>query len=594
MTMYPLTVLLPLFVGGIAALAMGVSPKSERYAKYIALAGALGSALLTVLLLVHAAPLPSQIAWFSAGGYSFHLELSFTSANQLLLLLIAVISPLIFLYSVGYMDVPSEQSRYYFLMSLFAVSMTLLAMSGGFLTFFIAWEGLGITSYLLIGFWYHKEAPPLAARKAITTILVGDICLLAGMLMIWSIFHTFSFAAIISGAHALATIPTIIIAAGVLLLVGAFTKSAQFPFHEWLSDAMEGPTPVSAFLHSSTMVKAGVFLAILLIPLFIELKLLWLMLVIGAITVLVGAVTALASDHIKKILAYSTMEDLGLMFVALGLNAIPAALLFFAVQAIYKALLLMSSGTIMKANGDDVNIYRVSSFGRNRLLFISALIGALSLAGLFPFSGFFGKVAIDSAAVSNVTVYVVLTVADFLTALYIFRWLFVPMGNQRRAPRSLIIAKFATMKRSMQAPQAILAAGVLAFTAYLFINGNFAVNLTAASIETAVVVFGMLAAYIMFRKTTSMLSERSRARLLMHTSYPVNAAYNLLAASVIGIARGAEAFERYLNRVLYAGARGVVGLGSSTKVAENGNVNIYVAALAAGLVIVLLLLILVP
>ncbi len=585
---------MPLLVGGIAALVMGFSVKAERYARYVAFAGSIGSALLTLFLLMNLPSGVNQTNWFTTGAYSFQLSLSFAYANQLLLILIAIISPLVFLYSIGYMDVPSEQSRYYFLLSVFAVSMTLLAMTGDFLTFFIAWEGLGITSYLLIGFWYQKEAPPGAARKAITTILIGDISMLAGMLIFWSSFHTFNFLAIISNASALTAIPLLLTIAGVLVLVGAFTKSAQFPFHEWLSDAMEGPTPVSAFLHSSTMVKAGVFIAVILFPLFITLNLLWLMLAVGAITVIVGALNALSSDHIKKILAYSTMEDLGLMFVALGLNALAAALLFFAVQAVYKALLLMSAGTIMKANNDDINIYRVSSFGRNRLLFIVALIGALSLAGIFPFSGFFSRVAIDSAATTNVIVYVVLTVADFLTALYIFRWLFVPTGNQKSASTTMIRTHFSTLKRTMQAPQVILAAVVLALTAYFFINGVAqGINIASAAIESVVSLFGILTAYIIFKKTATMLAERSRTRRMLQISYPVNAAYGYIAAFVTLIARGVEAFESYLNRIFYAGARRVMELGDLTKIAESGSVNTYVAAFAVGLVIVLALLVMI-
>ncbi len=593
--MYPLFIFAPIFVGGTLALIFGVSDRAERYSKHVALAGALGSSILSILLLLHIPSQAYQVNWFSLGQYAFQLSLSLGSVNQLLLLLVAIISPLIFLYSVGYMDVPSEQSRYYFELSLFTISMMLLAMSGGFLTFFVAWEGLGITSYLLIGFWYYREAPPSAARKAITTVLIGDICMLAGILLLWSYFHSFGFAAILSEAAALTSMPALVVIAALLILVGAFTKSAQFPFHEWLSDAMEGPTPVSAFLHSSTMVKAGVFLIILLLPLFVELNLLWVMLVIGALTAVIGAVNALTSDHIKKILAYSTMEDLGLMFVALGLNALPAALIFFAVQAVYKALMLMSAGTIMKSNDDSVSIYKVSSFGRNRVLFACALIGALSIAGIFPFSGFFGKVAVDSAASSNAVVYAVLTVVDFLTALYIFRWLFIPMENQKKASKAVYEGRFSALKKSMQVPQVILAAGVLAFTVYLVFDMHLQkINIATALVATAASLFGILAAYLMFKKTAGILSERSHTRLLIHTAPAVNAAYSYIAFAVQLAALGVESFDRYLNRLLYVGGRGVLALGGTIKITEKGNVNAYIAALAIGMVLVLVMLVLIP
>ena len=383
--------------------------------------------------------------------------------------------------------------------------------------------------------------------------------------------------------------------AALLILVGAFTKSAQFPFHEWLSGAMEGPTPVSAFLHSSTMVKAGVFLTVLLLPLFVKLNLLWPMLLIGTITAVIGAITALTSDHIKKILAYSTIEDLGLMFVAIGLNALPAALIFFTVQALYKALLLMSSGTIMKANDDRTSIYRVSSFGRNRLLFVSALIGALSISGIFPFSGFFGKVAVDSAASSNAIVYAVLTAVDFLTALYIFRWLLVPMENQKKAHQTVYSAGYSLLKKSMQIPQLVLAILIILFSIIFVYNGVAQqANLDHSIVEMAASSFGAITAYIMFKKAKNVLSEGSRSRKILYTGSAFNMAYLYMAKFFGLVAHAIEIFDNGLNRLFYMGSSGVMSLAGSVKIAEKGNINTYIAALAIGLILVFIILVFVP
>jgi NADH-quinone oxidoreductase subunit L len=603
--MFPLYAIVPLLIGGILSLLFGLSFKYQKYAKYSGLAGSLGSSLLS-LFLIFGTQISYTFNWFSISSYVVSLAISIQGINQLLLLLIAIISPLIFIYSIGYMDVPSEHSRYYFELSLFAASMILFAMSGDFITMFVAWEGLGITSYLLIGFWYNKDAPPFAARKAITTILLGDISMLAGILLIFSYYHTFIFSLIITQVLAQSTAIPITLTAGLIfILIGAFTKSAQFPFHEWLSDAMEGPTPVSAFLHSSTMVKAGVFLIALLLPLYLGANLNHLILIFGIVTVVIGALNALSSSHIKKILAYSTIEDLGLMFIALGLGALNAAIALFAVQAIYKSLLFMSAGTTMKANDDQTNIYKMQAFGKNRLLFVMALIGALSIAGILPFSGFIGKVAIENAATtsnlaatSNTIVYLVLVIVDFITSLYIFRWLFIPIKNQSENSDRRIKASFKFSKKSMVIPQIILAFLVLAFTFFGWIyiigplNWNFSPALIDLIIETVVAVLGTVVAYLLFKKAkVSAFSESSNARQFLSKGFFVNNAYVYVAKIVELIAKGIDTFDYELNRLVNAGGEGTVELGNIMKKVESGYVNLYIAAFAIGLIFVIILLV---
>ena len=591
MSMFILYLLLPLLIGGIAALLTGMTETGKRYSKYAAFAGALGSSLITLAVFLNPGMLQyGQIEWFTAIGNIFPLSFSFGYINQILLMLIGLISPLIFLYSMGYMDEPGEQGRYYIELSVFAASMTLLAISGGFITLFIAWEGLGITSYLLIGFWNNKDAPPYAARKAITTIVIGDIMMLAGILLIWVSLSTFNFTAIISSIEAMSHVPSIIIVALLLVIFGAFTKSAQFPFHEWLSDAMEGPTPVSAFLHSSTMVKAGVFIAILLLPIIAYSNLLWVLLAFGIITSIIGAFNASASTHLKKILAYSTIEDLGLMFVALGLNAVAAAVALFIVQAIYKALLFMSAGSIMKANDDEVDIHKLYSFNRNRTLFWVGIIGVISIAGIFPASGFFGKVLIDTAASSNATVYIILTVLDFVTGFYIFRWLLTPIKKEDMSSAIAIKAKYSALSKTMTIPQVILAAAVFILTIF-FLHLLTSINLQAAAVLMAASLFGVLSAYMLSRTSPDNLWERSRARNFFSKGFFVNAAYAYIAAGVSAVSVGIESLDNAINRIVYTGADGVLRIGNSMKRSGTGIVNTYVAGFAIGLIIILVILV---
>ncbi|MCL4389052.1 NADH-quinone oxidoreductase subunit L [Candidatus Marsarchaeota archaeon] len=590
--MYLLYLLLPLLLGALAAFICSFSSGAWRYSKYAGLGGAVASSLLTLFAFLKQNTIQlGQLQWFTAFHSTFAISLSFGYINQVLLAVVAVISPLIFFYSIGYMDVPEENSRYYAELSLFAASMMLLAVSGGFITLFIAWEGLGITSYLLIGFWTNKDAPQYAARKAITTIIIGDMMMLSGILVIFASLNTFNFSTMISEIAAMSTVPISIVAAFVLIILGAFTKSAQFPFHEWLSDAMEGPTPVSAFLHSSTMVKAGVFVVALLLPILAQLGLLNMILVFGIISAVIGALNAAGSTHIKKILAYSTIEDLGLMFIAIGLNALAAAMVLFIVQALYKALLFMNAGSIMKANDEETDLYKVSSFSKNRLLFATALIGALSIAGIFPFSGFFGKLAVDSAGLSNSTVYIVLIVLDFATGFYIFRWLFIPEKNEKKDSEIRLRAKYASQPKSMTVSQVILAALVIFLTA-LFLYTNIEVNVGAAIVLTAGAGFGILSAYLLFWRLAGLAWERSRTRNFLSKGFFVNAAYLAIAKGTRALSTAIEEIDYFINRIVYLGAFGVADLGNSIRRSETGIVNFYAAAVAIGIFMMLLLLVL--
>lgn len=593
--MLPLFVIAPLLFGGFISLFMR---GRSHIAGWTAFAFSIASLILAAYEVLYSFSKAYSITWFAIGGLVVHISMSIYTLNAILLMLVALVTPLIMLYSIGYMDVPSERPRFFFEISIFAASMMLFAISANFITMFIAWELLGITSYLLIGFWYHKERVPYAARKSITTILIGDMAMLSAMVLIWNAFHTFNFYSIMASLYINAMqIPLL------LILAAVFTKSAQFPFHEWLADAMEGPTPVSAFLHSSTMVKAGVFLVALLLPLFYEAHLLYVILAFGIATAFIGATNAIAERHIKRILAYSTMEDLGIMLVALGLHALLAAMLFFIVQTFYKALLFMSAGSIMKANDNAENIYLIKGSTKNRLLFISTLFGVGSIAGIFPLSGFFGKVAIDSVA-SNIYVYILLTVIEFASSIYIFRWLFIPMRDPlTKGIDAELTAKYKNIPKTMLYAIAVLALLVaIGGFAYAYLPGLpyagvFAntymplhISLVSGLTETIAVLLGISVTYYIYVKMNLKgMSSHRALHTLLYNSIAVNWAYSIIAAAFYEIGGIVNSFDYALYWFIVMGGDGLVFIAERLRRIVNGQINAYAVAFAAGIILLVII-----
>jgi NADH-quinone oxidoreductase subunit L len=586
--MLTLIILIPLLVAAFAALLM---PKNSKYIKYVALIASIITFLLIAAAYFSTATTQS-ILWFSFSSYQFPITTSTMPLNMLLLLIVGIMTPLIIIYSMGFMNLPSEQSRYYFELCMFAAAMLLFAMSGDFITMFIGWELLGVTSYLLIGFWYQRDGTAQAARKAITTILIGDILMLFAMILIWTSYNTFSFAALIQQATA---VPSSTMALALVFIMAAvFTKSAQFPFNEWLSDAMKGPTPVSAFLHSSTMVKAGVFLVAVLLPLFVAYHLLYLLIIFGFITAIIGATNAFTEFHIKKILAYSTMEDLGLMFVALGTGSILAAMMLFVVQTFYKALLFMSAGSIMTANNYEEDINKIYNSPSYFTLFLPTLIGVASFAGLYPLSGFFGKAALDMST-SNIAIYLLLLVIGFVSNLYIFRWLLVPLrkkndkktartrGNYKTIPKPMIIAMYTL---------SVLLIGAYVVYPYLssylspYGSQTFTLSIIEIAITTALFAAALVTSYYLFYVKNFSFSDKSIMQKLLHNNFIINTFYLYVTKVIAFASKIIEELDYSIYNVIKDAGIGVNKLGNLLKKLENGDTNTYIAAFVIGLIII--------
>jgi NADH-quinone oxidoreductase subunit L len=356
-----------------------------------------------------------------------------------MLVLVTLVSLLVQVYSLAYLhdEPPPSLGRYYVYQSLFAFSMLGLVLSPTYLQMFVFWELVGLCSYLLIGFWYTRPAAARAAVKAFWTTKLGDLGFVAGIVMLWSATGTFEFDALFRMAKD-QTLPLEGLATIMFLIyLGAVGKSAQFPLHVWLPDAMEGPTPVSALIHAATMVTAGVFLVARSEPLLVLVPgVLTLIARVGAFTALLAATMACVESDIKRVLAYSTVSQLGYMMAAAGAGATDAGFFHLLTHGIFKALLFLGAGAVIHAVGTN-DIFRMGGLWRvmpqTGLVFI---VGTLALSGVWPLAGFFSKEAILAgvSAGGRPAVFLCLAVTAFLTAFYMFRVVFVTFFGRGHPP----------------------------------------------------------------------------------------------------------------------------------------------------------------
>jgi NADH-quinone oxidoreductase subunit L len=379
--------------------------------------------------------------WFGAGGLSVPFGVYLDPLSVLFVTFVTGISLLIFIYSSGYMEGDYGYFRFFAYLSMFVTAMTILVLANNFLLVYLGWEGVGLASYLLIGYYYPKKSARDAATKAFIVNRIGDTCFAIAIFMIYLTFHSLNFANVFYGplqsASFRAAHQSMMFWIPLLLMFGAFAKSAQFPLHVWLPDAMEGPTPVSALIHAATMVTAGVYLIARCMPIFMhDLPVLHLVGIIGTFTAFMAATIAMCQYDLKRIWAYSTVSQLGYMFMGLGVAAGSAAVFHVFTHAFFKALLFLSSGSVMHAMGGELDIRKMSGLRKRMpITTICLLVGALSLAGFPGWAGFFSKDEILSAAMNSAWsggpwLSVIGLLTALITAYYTFRAFFrVFMGD---------------------------------------------------------------------------------------------------------------------------------------------------------------------
>ncbi|MEA3490427.1 MAG: NADH-quinone oxidoreductase subunit L [Campylobacterota bacterium] len=388
----------------------------------------------------------TMMDWISAGDLAIPFGFVVDHISVTMMVVVTLVSTVVHVYSIGYMDHDKSFNRFFSYLSAFVFSMMVLVMSDNFVGLFIGWEGVGVCSWLLIGFWYHKKdespdvnpsiSPSWAANEAFIVNRIADLAMLIGIFVLYwntgSLQYDVVFAALPNLDETVLTI------AALALFIGAMGKSAQFPLHTWLTDAMEGPTPVSALIHAATMVTAGVFLVIRANPLYSMPEVSdvsFFIAALGTFVAFFAASMALVERDLKRIIAYSTLSQLGYMFAAAGLGAYWIALFHLAAHAFFKALLFLGAGNVMHAMHDELDIFKMGGLKKvMRGTYLYMGIASIALAGIPPFAGFFSKDAIIETAFNEGTLFLwaMLVVTAGMTAFYSFRQVFLTFDGDER------------------------------------------------------------------------------------------------------------------------------------------------------------------
>jgi NADH-quinone oxidoreductase subunit L len=421
----------------ITALGMRITRKTAAWLSTTSVFVALGGAVWSFLgLRSHGSEHPAistAWTWLQAGKFHAGLSVLVDPLSTMMMLIVSGVGGLIVLYSIGYMDGDPEERRYFAYMSLFVFSMLLLVQGGNLLLLLAGWGLVGLSSYLLIGFWHERPSAVAAAKKAFVMNAIGDATMALAFFVLIFHSHSLDYATAFATAGHLSSTTVNLVALG--LLGGAAAKSAQIPLHTWLPDAMEGPTPVSALIHAATMVTAGVYLIARTHPIFEQARTVELVAAgMGALTLLVAGLIALVQVDIKRVIAYSTMSQIGYMFLGAGVGTYAGGMFHLMTHAFFKALLFMAAGLVIHALSGEQDIRKMQGIRAampwTRWAFLA---GALALVGVPPFAGFFSKDAIIAAALHDHWYGVVLAIAGlagaFLTGLYTFRMYFIVFGT---------------------------------------------------------------------------------------------------------------------------------------------------------------------
>jgi len=535
------------------------------------------------------------------------------------LLVITGVGMLIHIYSAGYMRGDAEAGRYFALLNLFVASMLVLVLADSLVLLFVGWEGVGVCSYLLISFWYRQLANANAGRKAFIVNRIGDAGFLLASFLVAATFGTLTISEVNAQVTTFAFGAGVLGTIGILYLVAAAGKSAQFPLHIWLPDAMAGPTPVSALIHAATMVTAGVYLIARLSPLYAHTPsasavVAW----VGIITALLAAVAAIAQTDIKKILAYSTISQLGFMFVAIGAGAYAAAVFHVVTHAFFKALLFLAAGSVIHALHGEQDVRKMGGLGhRLPITGRTALIGTLAIAGVPFLAGFFSKEAILGGVYNSTLLedygarwlFGFLLVTAALTAFYMFRWYQRVFAGESRLAAA-VAAKVHESPWVMVLPLGVLAlfsvlAGYVGLPAFAFTNwikvwlapslASVPLLHPALWVEWALVAASVLAAavglasgywvYVVSQGTPAKAWGARPLARFAESGLGLDGLYrSLVVAPTEGLADGLKVADRdLLDRGIAAGVTSATWIGRAAAGWQGGYVRLYALAMFLGL-----------
>ena len=486
--MYTTLVFLPLIgflIAGLLGNRIGV-----KASQYVTSGLLVTSAVLSIVTFFDVAiggnPVHITVAeWVTSGALKFNWSIMIDSLTAVMLVVVTGVSSLVHIYSVGYMSHDPHNPRFFAYLSLFTFAMLMLVTSDNFIQLFFGWEGVGVASYLLIGFWYKKPSANAAAIKAFVVNRIGDFGLSLGILATFLVFGSVEYSVVFEQVPEMAgktfeflgseyDVMTVIC---LLLFVGAMGKSAQIGLHTWLPDAMEGPTPVSALIHAATMVTAGVFLVVRTSPMFEFAPFAMdVVTVVGATTAIFAASVGLVQNDIKRVIAYSTCSQLGYMFFAVGVGAYGAAIFHLFTHAFFKALLFLGAGSVIHAMSDEQDMRKMGGIRTMiPITYMMMMVGTLALTGIPPFAGYFSKDMVIEAAYAAQTgvgeyAFVMGIAAAFMTSFYSWRLIFMTFHGKSRADEKTL-SHVHESPAVMLMPLFILALGAV-FAGYVFYD-NF-------------------------------------------------------------------------------------------------------------------------
>jgi NADH-quinone oxidoreductase subunit L len=566
--------------------------------------------------------------WMEAGGFRVPMSLLLDPLSSVMILVVTGVGSLIHIYSLGYMAHDEEQVRYFSYLNLFTFFMLLLVLGGNLPVMFVGWEGVGLCSYLLIGFWFKKPSAARAGMKAFVVNRVGDVGLILGMILAWHAFGTVDLVDLAENAGSLAREPLgqfgIATTVCLLLFVGATGKSAQIPLHVWLPDAMEGPTPVSALIHAATMVTAGVYMVARLAPLYSRSDTAMMVVaVIGAATAFMAGTIALVQTDIKRVLAYSTVSQLGFMFLAAGVGSFGVAVFHLFTHAFFKALLFLGSGSVIHALDGEQDMRRMGGLWRKiPWTFGTFLVGTLAIAGIPPLAGYFSKDAILAAALDahRTGLFVVALFTALLTAVYMGRLLALTFFGRYRGGATPATTSdphhdahgghghagaIHEAPWSMRLPLVLLAIGsaVVGFIEIpRILQPVFRLpaaephhGLLVPVLATATAVIGLVAAYYlytMYGDLTARLAESARSvRRVLEEKYGFDRFYDWLAGRVVVEGSRGVLWQRLDAGLIDGAVNGtgyaVAAAARGVRLAQTGLVRAYVLLILGGAVVLL-------
>lgn len=623
--------LLPLLSYGIVAL--NVRRISNSSAAILSCGSVLVSFIISIWLFIFLLQLPEDMRtvsvdlfnWIQVGNFSAGISFLVDPLTSVFLLIITGVGFLIHVYSIGYMHDDPAYNRFFSYLNLFVFFMLLLVMGSNYLLVFVGWEGVGLCSYLLIGFWFKNQDYNNAANKAFIMNRVGDLGLILGVILIFIQFGSIEYSVVFTQAEKVSQGSLAVTLITVLLFIGAMGKSAQIPLYTWLPDAMAGPTPVSALIHAATMVTAGIYmvarnnLLYSLSPIAMELVLL-----IGLVTALLAATIALVQNDIKKVLAYSTVSQLGLMFVALGAGAYTAGIFHVGTHAFFKALLFLGAGSVIHALHHEQDIRNMGGLKKHLpITYITFLIGVLAISGIPPFAGFFSKDEILAHAFAhNPIVWALALVTSLLTVFYMFRLLFLTFFGVERAgkekmehihesPKSItvplmVLAGLSVVGGIVGIPEALGGSHWLEhFLSPVFASSQNLIehshmeHSTEYGLMTTVIILTVVMiviAYVMYVRKKSVPVEEgaslSASHKLVYNKYFVDELYDSIVVKPLQWI--ADKTERFLEK---SGIDGFVnGFGSlvmmwskDLRMLQVGNIGFYIFAMVISAVLLLVL-----